>query len=245
VNPYDTGPGLAATNRPVAVFAAATAALVTSDDTLGIIISLLRDATSVLAAAGAGLVVTSATGDLELLASISHRAEELELFQLQADAGPCVDASRTGNTVISSSAQETTSRWPALSSAFAAAGFAALHATPMRWHGQTLGAVNFFWNSDHDTGPDSALIRGYTDVATIAVVHAGHVTATQLRERTRAALTSRHLIEQAKGVLAYRDHIDMQTAYTRLLQIAERDRVAVSAAASQIIEEAQMPPAGH
>jgi hypothetical protein len=235
VNPSD----IEASNRPAAAFAAAAAALVSTDDTLGIVTQLLLDAAMELQAAGAGLVIARPDSSLELLAATSHRAEELELFQLQSDAGPCVDAIRTGDTIASDSAVHSADTWPGLAAAFRITGFAALHAAPMRWHGHILGAVNFFWNTDLDTSAHAPLIRGYADVATIAIVHAEHVSAAQLTERTRAVLTSRGVIEQAKGVVAYRDRVDMHTAYRHLLHLATSNGVSLSTAAADVIEEAQ------
>lgn len=233
MNPYE-----AAANASAA-FTTAVASLVTSDDAIGVITRLLLDATRAVGADGAGLVIVSHRGDLELLTAISHRAEELELFQLQADAGPCVDVVRLGVPIVSTTYAATSERWPALAVAIRAAGFAALHATPLRWQGRTFGALNLFWNEDRDTVDLGRLIQGYSDIATIAIVHAGHITTTQLGERTSAALASRHVIEQAKGVIAYRDRLDMSSAYDRLLQLAAAHGISLSATTTSIVEQAR------
>ena len=238
MNPSDTAA------NPSAAFTTAVASLVSSDDAIGVITRLLLDATQAVAADGAGLVIASARGDLELLTAVSHRAEELELFQLQADAGPCVDAVRLGEPVVSPTYAATSERWPALAVAIRSAGFAALHATPMRWQGQTFGALNLFWNTDRDTAHLRPLIQGYSDIATIAIVHAGHITTTQLGERTGAALASRHIIEQAKGVIAYRERLSMSGAYDRLLNLAAADSVNLSVMATSIVEQARRGSAG-
>jgi hypothetical protein len=235
VNPSDT----AVADHSAAAFAAAAAAMVTSHDTLGIITRLLLDATSALSADGAGLVISKKDGWLELFASTSHRAEQLELFQLQADEGPCIEATRTGNAIIATSLDDITERWPVLASAFRSTGFTALNAVPMRWHGHTIGAVNVFWNASHDAGDYQSLIQAYADMATIAIVQSEHVTTAQLRDRTRDALAARHAIEQAKGVLAHRDGISMEAAYDRLLERAAGNGVSLSAVATEIIEQAQ------
>lgn len=228
--------------RHDAIFAAAAAALVTSEDTLGIITGLLVDASDALGAAGAGLVLVGRDGGLELLAAISHRAEELQLFQLQVQTGPCVDAVRQGTAVAAATADAIVTRWPALAAAFRSAGFGALHATPMRWHGQTLGAVNLFWHTSHDVAQDRVLIQAYTDIATVVIVHAEPVTVAELAQRTQDALASRRVIEQAKGVLAYRHRVSMQAAYAQILRIAGACGNSLSDTAAHIIDEAHQSP---
>jgi hypothetical protein len=235
VNPSDT----AVADRSAAAFAAAAAAMVTSHDTLGIITQLLLDATGALSANGAGLVISKKDGWLELFASTSHRTEQLELFQLQADEGPCIEATRTGNAVIATSLDDIAERWPVLVPAFRSASFTALNAVPMRWHGQTIGAVNLFWKASRDAANHQSLIQAYADMATVVIVQSEHVTTAQLRDRTRDALAARHAIEQAKGVLAYRDGISMEAAYDRLLQVAAGNGVSLSTVAADVIEQAQ------
>jgi hypothetical protein len=67
-----------------------------------------------------------------------------------------------------------------------------------------------FWAAERDTHDQAALLQGFADVATIAIVHAGRVSNSQVVERTREALASRHVVEQAKGVLAYQHALDME-----------------------------------
>jgi ANTAR domain len=229
-------------DRAASVFTAAVAALVSSDDTVGIVTQLLLDASGVLGADGAGLVVVSGEGDVELLSSISHRAETLELFQLQADAGPCLDAIRTDRRVTATSAGEIAERWPSLADAFRATQFDALHAAPMHWRGQAIGALNLFWTMPRDTTARGSLIQAYADMATIAIMHSERLSAAQVGARTRDALNRRNIIERAKGVLAYRDRTDMQTAYHALLQLAARDGVSLSTAAETVIDQAMTSP---
>ena len=61
--------------------------------------------------------------------------------------------------------------------------------------------------------------QAFADIATIAVVHTGYVSRHDALARTKAALSSRNVIEQAKGVLAYRDGLDMAAAYDELKRL--------------------------
>ena len=55
-------------------------------------------------------------------------------------------------------------------------------------------------------------------MATLLVVHSTPVTADQVRARMHEALIAREVIEQAKGVLAYVEQIDLGDAYDELLR---------------------------
>jgi hypothetical protein len=229
----------AGAHRPADVFAAAAAGMVTDDDVIDTVTRLILGCVDAVDADGAGVVVTRPDrGTLELLAASSHRAEEFELFQVQTDTGPCVETCRSGTAIVVTRRAELDERWPTLRKAFRSAGFASLHATPLRWHGEILGALNVFWAADRDTHDQAALLQGFADVATIAIVHAGRVSHTQVVESTREALARRHVVEQAKGVLAYQHALDMEAAYASLLELAERNGRPLSATAEQVVSDA-------
>ena len=64
---------------------------------------------------------------------------------------------------------------------------------------------------------DIIVARAFADLATVSIVQ--HRTATEvqrLNEQLSAALTSRVVIEQAKGVIAERADIDLAEAFSRL-----------------------------
>ena len=68
---------------------------------------------------------------------------------------------------------------------------------------------------------DIIVARAFADLATVSIVE--HRTATEARrlnEQLSAALTSRVVIEQAKGVIAERASIDLAEAFSRLRRYA-------------------------
>jgi GAF domain-containing protein len=174
--------------------------------------------------AAAGLLLTDGQGTLRLMAASSERSRLLELFQVQADQGPCLDCFRTGRPVsVADLAGD--GRWPRFTVAAGQAGFAAVHAIPMRLRAEVIGALNFFDVQPGPLDPDKLRIgQALADVATIGliqqrVIHDRDV----LTEQLQTALNSRVLIEQAKGVLAERLGLDVADAFT-LLRATARNR---------------------
>jgi GAF domain-containing protein len=198
-----------------------------------------------LGVSAAGLLLTDQQNTLQVVAASSERTRLLELFQLQTDQGPCVDCFRTGQPV-SVADLPSAGRWPAFTAAAAEVGFAAVHAMPMRLRTEVIGALNLF---DTTPGPlDEAKLRigqALADVATIGLLQqrAIHRRDT-LTEQLQTALGSRVLIEQAKGVLAERLHLDMDEAFALLRSYARNHNRRLSDLAQAVVDGSdQIPPA--
>ncbi|HEY0002991.1 MAG TPA: GAF and ANTAR domain-containing protein [Actinoplanes sp.] len=198
--------------------------------------SLTTRCVQVLGVAAAGLLVTDGRGTLQLVAASSERTRLLELFQLQTDQGPCVDCFRTGQPVSVADLTAGT-RWPRFTLAAAEVGFAAVHALPMRLRTEVVGALNLF---DVLPGsiPDERLQIGQAlaDVATIGLLqHRAISQRDLLTEQLQAALNSRVLIEQAKGVLAERFQVSMAEAFAMLRGDARNRNMRLTALAGAVL----------
>jgi hypothetical protein len=127
--------------------------------------------------------------------------------------------------VINVSLDGARERWPQFAPQAATAGFRSANALPLRLRSQVIGSLNLFHASVD--GLDSAGLRvaqALADAATIGILQqrarrSGEVVAGQLQ----AALTSRIVIEQAKGVLAERLRISTDSAFA-VLRAAARSR---------------------
>src|SRR6201986_2689708 len=65
------------------------------------LLTLLADrCVEVLDVAAAGVMLAAPSGALQVVASSSEAMRVLELFELQADQGPCVDCDATGEPVV-------------------------------------------------------------------------------------------------------------------------------------------------
>jgi transcriptional regulator with GAF, ATPase, and Fis domain len=223
----------------VQALADAAAALTEAQDVNGTLARLVRDCADVLSAQAIGVLVLDGHQQLELLSSTSHQTAELEMFQIQQDSGPCIDAIRTGQVASVLDPDELASRWPQVGAAILAAGFHTVHAFPLRWHGHILGALNVFHAAAQTADADIlALGQAFADIASIAIIQtAEDLTLEHIAQRLQRALQARTLIEQAKGVLAYRHGIDMAAAYEQLLSLVAPDST-LTATATEVVNQA-------
>jgi hypothetical protein len=213
-----------------------TAALVSSEDVAGILVQLLDECIEAISVQAAAVMVLLPDGRVELLSASSHQARQLELYQSQAQAGPCVECIRTNEPISLNSAAEIRRRWPMFADAMLATGFSAMHAQPMCWQSQPIGGLNLFRQQDHPLAEHELLLaQAFADIATVAVVHTGYVSRQDALAHTKAALSSRNVIEQAKGVLAYRDGLDMAAAYDELKRLTVESESSLTHTANEVL----------
>lgn len=102
------------------------------------LLSLLSDrCVDALDVAAAGVMLASPGGALQVVASSSDTMRTLELFQLQADEGPCIEAYRSGQPVVNVDLDAVGGRWPRFSSHASREGFGSAHSLPMRLRKRT------------------------------------------------------------------------------------------------------------
>jgi GAF domain-containing protein len=187
------------------------------------LLTLLSDrCVEALDVAAAGVMIATPAGHLQVVASSSDAMRTLELFQLQANQGPSVDAYRSGKPVVNQDLRANVGRWPSFTPHAIAAGFRSTHSLPMRLHGQIIGALNLFRVDNGTLDPDDvAAAQALADVATVAIVQKRATADAQALNNH--ALTSRVIIEQAKGKISEAAHLDMDQAF-QLLRHHARNR---------------------
>ena len=182
----------------------------------------------VLDVGAAGLMLAAPDGGLRVMASSSEAMRVLELFELQAEEGPCLDCYRTGQPVVNQDLEAANGRWPRFAAEVLAAGFRSVHALPMRLRGTVIGALNLFHIERGEMRQvDLDAAQAFADVATIAILqHRAALEAQVLNEQLNHALNSRVVIEQAKGMVAEREGLDMEQAFATLRRYAARSQPA-------------------
>jgi GAF domain-containing protein len=192
--------------------------LVDDYDVVDLLTGLADRCVDLLGVSAAGVMLASPEGGLGLVASSSEAMRLLELFELQAQEGPCLDAFRTGQRVAQENLEAGSGRWPSFSAAALEAGFRSALALPLRLREATLGALNLL--SVTRTPMDEAdviVARAFADLATLSIIqHRAAAEAQRLNEQLSGALASRVVIEQAKGLISERVGVDLAEAFSRL-----------------------------
>jgi transcriptional regulator with GAF, ATPase, and Fis domain len=219
-------------------FVEAADTLVADFDVIDFLHTLAERCVQLLDVDAAGLMLADQHGALHATASSAENARLLELFELQADAGPCVDCYRTGQPVVNADLRANHERWPRFAEAAEATGYVSVHALPLRLRATTIGALNLFCAgpgplTDEDVRTGQAL----ADVATIGILaqrslHQSELLTGQLQN----ALTSRVIIEQAKGVLSERRKISVDEAFALLRTQARNTNRHLSDLAREVAE---------
>jgi transcriptional regulator with GAF, ATPase, and Fis domain len=212
--------------------------LVDNFDVVDLLTGLTDRCVRLLGVSAAGVMLSNQGNELRLIASSSETMQVVELFELQADEGPCLDAFRTGEPVQHETLAEGTGRWPRFALIALGAGFHSVSALPLRLREHTIGALNLFSvGRDPMDERDVMVARGFADLATISVLqHGQSAEAHKVSQQLHDALASRIVIEQAKGVISERAGIDMTEAFDRLRDYARRHGLRLTDIALRAIE---------
>jgi GAF domain-containing protein len=202
------------------------------------LLTLLADrCVDVLGVGAAGLMLVGIEGDLRVMASSSEAMRVLELFEIQSEEGPCLDCYQSGQPVLNHDLGSANSRWPRFAAEALAAGFHSVHALPMRLRGTVIGALNLFHSEPGEMARvevDAA--QALADVATIAILqHRAALEAQVVNEQLHRALNSRVVIEQAKGMVAEREGLNMEQAFSALRNHARNHNLRLVDVAESII----------
>jgi GAF domain-containing protein len=223
-----------------ATFVELTDTMVADFDIIDFLHVLTSRSVELLDVSATGLLLADPRGELRVVAASSEAARLLELFQLQSDRGPCLDCFRSGQPVAAADLGGD-QRWPQFAAAARQAGFSAVQALPMRLRDQVIGALNLFRATAGPFDADAMHIgQALADVATISLLNERSMRRSDtLNEQLQTALNSRIIIEQAKGKLAERLGIDVDTAFTLLREQARNRNQRLSDLARAFVDGTQ------
>jgi GAF domain-containing protein len=214
--------------------------LVVGFDLMEFLQTLVERSVELLDVDAAGLLLADGRGALRLVAASTEQARVAELFQIQNDEGPCVDCFRSGQVVSIGDigAGDMAKRWPRFAPAAYQMGFAGVHAIPMRLRDQVIGTLNLFRTAPDGLDQAAArAARALVDVATIGILQERAVRQQELvAEQLQAALQSRVMIEQAKGILAERHRVTPDQAFLILRRYARNHNLPLTGLAMGVIQ---------
>ena len=152
------------------------------------LLTLLTDrCVEVFEVGAAGLMLAAPSGgDLRVMASSSEAMRDLELYEIQASEGPCLDCYRSGEPVVNQDLEAAVERWPRFAPTALAAGFRSVSRPAHAAQGH------------HDRRPQPlpggegvdergrhVAAQAFADVATIAILQ--HQAADDAQDDQRAA----------------------------------------------------------
>jgi len=178
------------------------------------------DAVSITVADNGGYRTSNSTAEAALV---------IDQVQYDGDDGPCLEALRSGHQVAfdwngDGNGQE--GRWPHVRAKAEELGVSAVLSTPLlQAPGQAIGALNIYSRDRAGFGDDA---RGTAELlGEHAAVLLGNalalIGATHLNEQLRAALASREIIGEAKGIIMERQSCTRDEAFDILRRASQRE----------------------
>lgn len=218
-------------------FVSLATSLASGYDVVELLTLLVDDCARLLDVAQAGLLLADGLGTLHVMAASSEGTRALEVLQLQRAQGPCLDCFHSGAPVSAVDLEQEVDRWPQFVPAARSAGFASVHAVPMRLRDRQLGALGLFGASPGALNDsDLALGQALADVASVALVQDRAVAdRTLVNEQLQRALNSRVILEQAKGVIAQSGTLDMSDSFAMLRRFARDHNRTLSDVAQTVV----------
>ncbi|MGR7027764.1 GAF and ANTAR domain-containing protein [Geodermatophilus sp. URMC 62] len=203
---------------------------------LGLIGSLALEV--VPGADGAGVSIVDDAGRRSS-GSTDPRVERADALQYQLDEGPCL-AAVADRTLVRADDLGADSRWPGWASAAVGLGLRSSMSAPMVTGDRTLGALKVYGHRPGAfTAHDASLLVLFAAQAALLVTH---VTTREAARRAsaelRRAVTSRDVVNTAKGVLMARHGVGEETALAMLLSRSGGESGSLRQAARSVVDSA-------
>jgi GAF domain-containing protein len=187
-----------------------------------------------------GITLLEREGPRTAVAS-SDEALRIDGFQYDSKTGgPCLSAYRQQQVFrIDSTADEP--RWPDFSRSAAAEGIRSTLSLPLVVGGDGLGALNIYSRKEKGfSEADVALASTFAAYASVALANARMYWRTQrLADQLEEALTTRGVIEQAKGIIIARQGCTADEAFQMLVRLSQRGHKKLHDVAAELVQRAK------
>jgi GAF domain-containing protein len=224
--------------RLLQTFAKLADTLVDDYDVVDLLQMLVDTCRDVLEMTAAAILLADGRGELEVIVSTSESSRLVEMMQLSAEAGPCIESFRTGRPVSVPDIAASAPEWAGFRASALGQGFQSVEALPLRLRDTTIGTLNLM-RAERGVPPrdDIEAARAFADVATIGILHERSIRESAvLTEQLQAALNSRIVIEQAKGVISQTRGVPIDEAFSLMRDYARSHRMGLSLVASKLVD---------
>ncbi|QIK74604.1 GAF and ANTAR domain-containing protein [Nocardioides piscis] len=183
------------------------------------------------------LTIALAGGGHTTLAATSELAEKVDMLQYELDEGPCIQVA-DGASWFCSGDVTSDPRWPRWGPAAGEHGVRSVLAVRLDTVDKSSnGALNFF-STQSGAFSESEIV----DVAQVYAVHAANaLSAACTAAGLQTALTSRHTIGLAQGILMERYRLDQQRSFDLLRRTSSVHNIKLRDLASTLVETGQLP----
>jgi GAF domain-containing protein len=210
--------------------------------------SLIQQVTDLAAQVLPGDAATSVTIVEEdrgprTVAASGPDALDLDFAQYEVRSGPCLEAAATGRPVeIRDTAQE--ARWPHFAQRAAQQGFRSVFSIPLPVQELVAGSLNVYARLLVATdGPTHALASRFASYAVVPVSNMYlYETVVERAGHLQAALDSRGVIDQAKGILMERFKLTADQAFEALTRVSMESNLKVRDVAERFVQTGELPP---
>jgi GAF domain-containing protein len=170
------------------------------------------------------------------VAASSPFAEAIDEYQYEARSGPCLEALRSGQTVVVTD-QNTETRWPGYSRRAAAAGVGSSVSVPLLIEHQHVAALNIYGHQTQAFTPHAiATAEQLAVYAAVVVSNADmYLSATARAEELVEAVAGRAVIEQAKGAVMADRHCTAADAFALLIELSHQSGRKLQAVAADLV----------
>jgi GAF domain-containing protein len=170
-------------------------------------------------------------------------ALDADEMQYERGYGPCIDAGVSG-TVLRVDDMRVESRWPDYAATVVPRGVLSSLSVPLPLQTAVVGAINCYarrpLSFDDISVEHGVELAGHVAVAVVNAV--GYQDAAELAHHMQAAMASRAVIEQAKGIIMAQNRCDADQAFDILRRASQGRNVKVRDLAQNLVETVSGAP---
>jgi GAF domain-containing protein len=181
-------------------------------------------------------ITLSENGHIITVASADALARLLDEQQYEVDDGPCLQALRTGQVVLSDDLSRET-RWDGYPAMAVAHGVRSIYSSPLQVGERPIGALNLYATTAGAFTADSKAAAAQLTALTAATITAAmrHYDEATLTDHLKTALSSRSVIDQAIGIIIGMQRCPPETAFDILRTVSQNRNIPLREIAAELV----------